>query len=73
MQVMESLTPDLVPAVLEVTKGQLHGGQAKLLRVLVQRWHLEMATVVRVIDQMADPRVFLDMTGILFVMSCKIV
>ncbi|XP_012942227.1 uncharacterized protein LOC101852205 [Aplysia californica] len=62
VQCLESLTPDLLPALTSVAGRPLDSGQARQLRGLVKRWHLEMAAVVAAIDNMADPHVFLDMT-----------
>ena len=63
VQCLETLTPELIPAVVGVANQSTEGGQVKLLRILVKRWHLEMETILRSVDCMADPRVFLDMTG----------
>ena len=42
VQTLETLTPDLLTSLVGVTSDPVDGGQAKLLRVMVKRWHLEV-------------------------------
>lgn len=65
VQCLESIDPDIIPAVVTVANEPSKMAGVRHLRLLVKRWQIEMDTIVRAVDKIVDPHVFLDVTGIL--------
>ncbi|KAL8604954.1 hypothetical protein ACOMHN_028582 [Nucella lapillus] len=59
---LEQLLPEVLPAVGAVARHRGNAAAVRHLKSMVQEWSRQTEALVRALDSMTDPRVFLDVT-----------
>ena len=72
---LEQLLPEVIPAVSGVVSHRGNVAAIRQLKMLVQEWGKETATLVTALDSMTDPVFFLQISGIslYYLLTCHII
>lgn len=63
VQRLELLDPEITPAVTALSQNPGDRGVTKHLKLLMKEWTFELNNLVRVIDEMIDPKMFILVSG----------
>jgi hypothetical protein len=60
---LEKLDPEIVPAAVAMAKNPQNKMAVKHVKLLMKEWMLELSNLMRVLDEMTDPRIFMHVSG----------
>lgn len=60
---MERLDPDIVPAVVAMAKKSQDKMAVRHVKLLMKEWTFELTSLMQVLDEMTDPRIFMQVSG----------
>lgn len=60
---MERLDPDIVPAVAAMAKKAQDKMAVRHVKLLMKEWTFELTSLMQVLDEMTDPRIFMQVSG----------
>ena len=60
---MERLDPDIVPAVAAMAKKTQDKMAVRHVKLLMKEWTFELTSLMQVLDEMTDPRIFMQVSG----------
>ena len=60
---LEKLDPEIVPACINISRHPRDKMCVKHLKMLMKEWNFELTSLLEVLDEMTDPKMFMLVSG----------